>query len=65
MTVKTAEQLQLRVIDNMGGIVKKQQWNLLAGSSSLSVDMKGPVNGLYYLELNGKSISRQLNFLKQ
>ncbi len=64
--LKKPEQVQLKVIDNIGRVVKQQQWNLPAGSTSLSIDMKGLMKGLYYLELIGNNvINRQLNFIKQ
>ena len=65
VTINTPELFQLRVIDNIGRVIKQQQWNVLPGTTSLSIDAKGLANGLYYVELKGKAFTRQLTFLKQ
>jgi uncharacterized repeat protein (TIGR03803 family) len=65
VTINRQEQLQLRIVDNMGRVVKQQQWNLQAGSTSLPVEVKGLAKGVYHLELKGNTINKQLNFLVQ
>lgn len=59
ITVAKPEQMQGRIIDNAGRVVKQQQWNLSAGSTSLSVDVKGLAKGLYYMELKGETINER------
>jgi hypothetical protein len=65
ITINRPEQVRARIIDNAGRVVKQQQWNLSAGSTSLSVDVKGLAHGLYYLELKGKTINEPKQFIKQ
>jgi uncharacterized delta-60 repeat protein len=64
ITVNKAEQVQGRIIDNAGRVVRQQRWNLSAGSTSLSVDIKGLTKGIYYLELKGKIINERKQFVK-
>jgi hypothetical protein len=64
ITINKPQQVQARIIDNAGRVVKQQQWNLSAGSVSLSVDVKGLAKGVYYLELKGKTINERKQFVK-
>jgi uncharacterized repeat protein (TIGR03803 family) len=65
VTVTRPGQLQARIIDNAGRVVKQQQWILSTGSTSLSVDVKGLTKGIYYLELKGEMINERQKFVKQ
>jgi len=65
ITINQAVQLEGRVFDNTGRLVKIQQWNLSAGSSSLPVDIQGLSKGIYYLELKGGAINERKRFVKQ
>ena len=65
ITIDKAEQVQGRIIDNAGRVVKQQQWKLAAGSTSLSVDVNGLAKGMYYLELTGETINERKRFIKQ
>ncbi|HMI77345.1 MAG TPA: T9SS type A sorting domain-containing protein, partial [Ferruginibacter sp.] len=65
ITINKKEQVQARVIDNAGRILKQQQWNLSAGSTSFSFDLETLAKGIYYLELKGESINEQKQFVKQ
>ena len=65
ITINKAEKIQSRIVDNTGRVVKQQQWNLIAGSSSLSVDVSLLAKGMYYLELKGETINERRQFVKQ
>jgi ELWxxDGT repeat protein len=65
ITVNKPEKLQGRIIDNAGRVVKQQQWDLSAGSTSLPVDIKGLARGMYWLELKGETINDRKGFVKQ
>jgi hypothetical protein len=49
----------------MGQVLQVQKWDLNAGSTSLPVDMTRLAKGLYYLEINSKSIKKQIGLVKQ
>ena len=65
ITISKAEKIQTRIFDNEGRVVKKQQWNIAAGSTSLSVDVSSLAKGMYYLELKGETINERKKFIKQ
>lgn len=64
LTVYRQDKLQIRVIDNKGSVVKQQQWNVTAGSTSLSLDVTNLNNGMYYVEIKGESIDYKKQFVK-
>ena len=63
--INQAEKIQGRITDNSGRIVKKQQWNIQAGSSSLPLDIAGLAKGIYTLELEGERTHEKKQFVKQ
>lgn len=65
ITVNKPEKLQGRIIDNAGRVVKQQQWDIPAGSTSLPVDVKGLAKGMYWLELKGITINEKRPFIRQ
>ncbi|HMK04541.1 MAG TPA: T9SS type A sorting domain-containing protein, partial [Ferruginibacter sp.] len=65
ITVNRKQKIQARIIDNAGRIVKRFQWNISAGSTSLPVDVKELAAGIYYLELVGTTINERKVFIKQ
>jgi hypothetical protein len=65
ITLNTAEKVQTRLINNMGQVLQVQKWDLSAGSTSLPVNMTRLERGLYYLEINSKSIKKQIGLVKQ
>nr|MBP9104477.1 T9SS type A sorting domain-containing protein [Chitinophagaceae bacterium] len=65
VTVSKADKAQLRIIDNMGRVVKQQQLNLTAGSTSLSIDVSILAKGMYYMELRGETMNERKGFVKQ
>jgi hypothetical protein len=65
ITLDKAEAVQARIIDNMGKIVQVQQWNLGAGSTSLSLNMSELAKGLYYIGIKSRSLNIQVPLLKQ
>jgi uncharacterized delta-60 repeat protein len=64
ITIERADRVQARIIDNQGRVVKQQQWNLAAGSTSLSIDVESLSKGVYYLELKGESLIYKRQFVK-
>lgn len=65
ITLQKAEQVQARIINNMGQIVQTQQWQLLPGSTSLPVNMGQLPKGLYFLDISSTSIKKQIGLVKQ
>ena len=65
ITVNKPEKLWGRIIDNAGRVVKQQQWDIPAGSTSLPVDVKGLARGMYWLELKGVAIDEKRPFIRQ
>ncbi len=65
ITINRPERVVGRIMDNSGRIVKQQQWNIGAGSTSLTMDVKGLAKGFYSLELKGETINAKRQFVKQ
>jgi hypothetical protein len=65
LTVNRQEKLRIRIMDNKGRLVKQLQWEVSAGSTSLSVDVKNLAAGMYYLEIKGESIDYIKQFVKE
>ncbi|MET3883767.1 hypothetical protein ABIE54_002656 [Chitinophagaceae bacterium OAS944] len=65
ITLQKAEQVQARIINNMGQVVQTQQWQLLPGSTSLPVNMGQLPKGLYFLDISSASIKKQIGLVKQ
>lgn len=66
ITVTKSQQVQGRIIDNTGRVVKQMTWNLNAGSTnSLSIDVSSLEKGTYFLQLNGATINDNKTFTKQ
>lgn len=65
ISINKAEQVQARIVDNAGRIVKQQQLNLQGGSTSLSIDVSNLATGIYYLELKGETMNEHKQFIKQ
>jgi uncharacterized repeat protein (TIGR03803 family) len=63
--INQAEKIEGRITDNSGRVIKKQQWNIQAGSSSLSLDIAGLAKGIYTLELEGERTHEKKQFVKQ
>ncbi len=62
--VNRKDKLRVRIIDNLGRVLKQQLWSVTAGSTSLSVDVANLVKGVYYLELKGESFDYKKQFVK-
>jgi muramidase (phage lysozyme) len=65
ITTNKAEKITINIIDNVGRIIKQQQLFVSAGSSSLSIDVKGLVKGMYHLDLKGQHLRERKQFVKQ
>jgi trimeric autotransporter adhesin len=64
ITTYNTEAIQLRMINNLGQIVKQQQLGVTTGSITLSLDVSGIAKGMYYLEVKGETIHETKQFLK-
>jgi Secretion system C-terminal sorting domain len=64
ITFTEPEYLQARIIDNVGRVVRQQQWNVVPGNTSLHVNVSQLAGGMYFLELKGKTLNRRIQFLK-
>ncbi len=64
LTVSRQDRLRIRIIDNKGRLVKEQQWNVSAGSTSQSIDVSNLAAGMYYLEIKGETIDYRKQFVK-
>jgi hypothetical protein len=65
ISMSRSEKIQGSIIDNTGRILLQQQWNLSAGSTSLSIDISVLAKGVYYLELKGENFIERKKFVKQ
>jgi uncharacterized repeat protein (TIGR03803 family) len=63
--INQAEKIEARITDNSGRVVKRQEWKLQAGSSTLSLDVTGLAKGIYTLEIKGERTHERKQFLKQ
>jgi uncharacterized repeat protein (TIGR03803 family) len=64
ISLNKPEKVEGRIIDITGRIIHQQQWTLLPGSTSLCIDIKDLVKGIYYLELKGETINERKQFVK-
>jgi trimeric autotransporter adhesin len=64
ITTNNTEAIQLRVINNLGQIIKQQQLGVTTGSITLSLDVSGLAKGMYYLEVKGATVHETKQFLK-
>jgi trimeric autotransporter adhesin len=64
ITTNNTEAIQLRVINNLGQIVKQQPLGVITGSITLSLDVSGLAKGMYYLEVKGATVHETKQFLK-
>ena len=55
----------LSIADNMGRILRKQQWQISSGDNKLLINIKNLAKGMYYLQLEGKTIRKNFSFIKQ
>lgn len=59
------DQLQLRILDNIGRIVQQQLVPLSSGITTIPLDMSKLASGIYYLELKGNTLNERKQFVKQ
>jgi hypothetical protein len=64
VTVSLPERVTLKIIDNLGRILKLQQYNLAAGNSILSLDLHYLPKAVYYVHLVGEVTNKRKKFLK-
>lgn len=60
-----SEQVEGRVIDNSGKLIKQFTWNIIAGSTTISTDLTNISAGNYHLDLKGTTIAEHLQFIKK
>src|SRR5262249_10254328 len=64
MTAGRKEKLQVRIVDNVGRTIRQQPWDVVAGSTSLSIDVSRLESGIYYLEIKGDETDYKKQFVK-
>jgi ELWxxDGT repeat protein len=64
IAVNKADLIHIRVVDNMGHVVKEQQLQIGQGSTTLSISLDNLAKGMYYLEVVGETINERKQFLK-
>lgn len=58
-------QAQLKILDNLGRVVRQQEVNLSVGNNSISIDIKNLSKGIYNLVIKGEGINKRKRFIKQ
>ncbi len=64
ISLNRPDKLQIRVYDNSGKTLLQQQWQIAAGSTSLSLDVSKLSKGIYFVELKGEGINEVKKFMK-
>lgn len=59
------EAAQMNVIDNTGRTIQTIAVNLVKGKNSIQLDLRNYKAGVYYLDINGKSINEKVKLIKQ
>ena len=59
------ETAQMNVIDNTGRTIQSISVNLVKGKNSFQLDLSNYKAGVYYLDINGKSINEKVKLVKQ
>jgi hypothetical protein len=57
--------VQIQVIDAGGRILKQETKQLAAGGNSFTHDISTLAKGVYFLNLKGDIIDKQIQFIKQ
>ena len=65
VTVDKADEVQGRLVDNAGRVMKQFYWKLQAGKTILPIDVSNLAKGVYYLSLKGNIINNELKLIKQ
>jgi N-acetylneuraminic acid mutarotase len=64
ITVDRSEKIIARVVNQSGAVVKQSTWSATSGSSSYSIDVSNLAKGIYYLSLQGETITKTFKFVK-
>jgi hypothetical protein len=64
ITVDRSEKILARVVSQSGAVVKQYTWSATSGSSSYSIDVSTLAKGIYYLSLQGETITKTFKFIK-
>jgi hypothetical protein len=65
ISLTAADNLQLRIVDNIGRVVQQQQASLSTGTTIMNLDVNSLASGIYYLELRGNVLNERKQFVKQ
>ncbi|MEO6489702.1 MAG: choice-of-anchor tandem repeat GloVer-containing protein, partial [Ferruginibacter sp.] len=65
INMEVAGSVQLRLLDNLGRILKQLQWIVNAGTNTLTMDVGNLPKGVYYVELKGLLTNERKQILKQ
>jgi PQQ-dependent dehydrogenase (s-GDH family) len=59
------ETAQVRIIDNTGRVVNQRFLNIVKGKNNFELNISNLSTGLYYIEVNGKTINQKIKLIKQ
>jgi trimeric autotransporter adhesin len=59
------ETAQVRIIDNTGRVVNQRFINIVKGKNNFELNISNLSTGLYYIEVNGKTINQKIKLIKQ
>ncbi len=63
--VDSPEKLTYMIIDNMGRIVKQKTIQVAAGNNSFTIDLSGMTPGMYHISIKGRTLNKQIGFIKE
>ncbi|HEX5636167.1 MAG TPA: T9SS type A sorting domain-containing protein, partial [Gammaproteobacteria bacterium] len=64
LSAERAEKVQVRIVDNAGRVLRQQQWNSIAGSVTMPLEVSSLAKGMYYLEVKGENTDQRKIFVK-
>ena len=65
INIHQSDNIQGRIIDNNGRIIKHLQWNVPAGRNMFPINLFNLAKGMYYLELKGEHTKELLKVIKE
>lgn len=65
ITAIADEMAQLKIVDNIGRVVKMMNISLVKGKNTIVLDVSALKTGLYYIDISGKAINEQTKLIKQ
>ncbi|MFA6059302.1 MAG: T9SS type A sorting domain-containing protein [Taibaiella sp.] len=65
ISLAKADQLQVRILDNIGRTVQQQQVFISSGTTTMNLDLSKLASGVYYVELRGNMLNERKQIVKQ